>query len=130
MKKLLALLLLLGIVGCASIAEQENAYRADTKTRELAKKTVYEKYNEDLIAPKAMAKPISGYGVAIAGNTRESQTIKYQSLANDQAIMKAVLVIQATNLELRHFQLVRIWIRVQWLSEISTANRTSIARDF
>mgnify|MGYP001336199631 CR=1 FL=1 len=87
MKKLLALLLLLGIVGCASIAEQENAYRADTKTRELAKKTVYEKYNEDLIAPKAMAKPISGYGVAIAGNTRESQTIKYQSLANDQAIM-------------------------------------------
>ena len=79
MKKLLALLLLFGIVGCASIPEQENSYKPDTRT-------TYQRYSE-MVDYKAMARPLGGDGSVIAGNTKERQTFKYQSAANDQAIM-------------------------------------------
>ena len=79
MKKLLALLLLFGIVGCASIPEQENSYKPDTRT-------TYQRYSE-MVDYKAMARPIYGDGSVIAGNTKERRTFAYQSAANDQAIM-------------------------------------------
>ena len=79
MKKLLALLLLFGIVGCASIPEQENSYKPDTRT-------TYQRYSE-MVDYKAMARPLYGAGSVIAGNTKERRTFVYQSAANDQAIM-------------------------------------------